>query len=380
MRSRVTLLVVCASSYAAFNLTLALVLLRQPSRAADLQVMYDWCSRWLRQGENLYASVASSADYPPNAIVTFSPVALIPPAALIPVWAAIGVFLIVAFAYVVVKTTAPRAAVALPVLLFLCWGGARMLLQFSSLSLTLAFAAILWVDSRSVLSGVLLGAALAKPQLAGPIALWMLLTRRWRPVVVAGAVVLIAFAIYLARAHAAPVSVLGGYAAILRDLYGDPSAFAGRTGLRRWVLALAGDSAPANAAWVAVALFALLVPCAAAVESRAAARSAAAVPAMFCLWSLLVWFHLGNNLALLMFPTFAFLLLVDDPETERQRHAAAALVQISLMLDLSVHLSPYASRLGPLDFLVIDADRFVVLGTFWYVAWLWRGLTADSSR
>jgi hypothetical protein len=107
-------------------------------------------------------------------------------------------------------------------------------------------------------------------------------------------------------------------------------------------------------------------------------QTEAAVPALFCLWSLLVWFHLGNNLVL-MFPAFVFLLLLDDPATAVPRYAVAAVMQIQLMLDVPVHLLGYANWLGPLDVLIIDADRILAVGVFFYVAALWYRLRAQES-
>lgn len=366
--------------YAAANLVLAVALTAQPQRSADLQLIYDWCSRWLRLGENLYATTSSSADYPPNAIVMLSPLALLTPSALVPLWAAATFTLTFVFAYVVVRVTAPRAtlpAAAWPVLLFLCWGGVRMLLQFTRLSVTLAYAAVWLADSNPLASGFLLGLALGKPHIAGPIALWMLFTKRGRPLAVACGVAALLAGVYVIRVHASPVEVVTGYWNIMRDLYGDPGAFVGRTSIRRWTVALAGQSPLADLMWIAGAGLLLLVPCRAALaDARSrASRASAAVPALFCLWSLLVWFHLGNNLVL-AFPAFAFLLLAGDPGTRVQRFGVAAMLQIALMLDAPVHLLSLAPRLGPFAFLVLDLDRFVVLTAFFYLAYA-RASTED---
>ena len=371
------------------NLVLALVLLRDPARAADLQIVYDWCSRWLRLGEDLYATLSSSTDYPPNAIATLSPLSLIPQSLLVPVWASITLALTFVFAFLVVRVTDPRATrdtAALPVLLFLCWGGVRMLLQFTRLTITLAYAAIRSADTAPVASGILLGLALAKPQIAGPIALWMLVTKRWRPLAVASVVVVLCAAVYMICAGASPAAVATGYLNILRDLYADPTALVGRTSIRRWAYVFAGDSVTADLMWAVAAAILLAIPCRAAIAQTRVGdqRAAAAVPALFCLWSLLVWFHLGNNFVL-MFPAFAFLLLVDDPETRGERMFVAAAMQLPLMLDVPVHLLGYVPRLGPFGFLVVDADRFVAIGAFFYLANLaarlnTRGLDVNATQ
>lgn len=176
-RAVLRIVAICAG----INLMLAVTLLTEPGRAADLHLIYGWCSRWLWLGEALYSS--HTTDYPPNAIVMYSPIALIPHGVLVPVWAAVTVTLTPRFAYLAVRVAVPRATPAMaifPALLMFGWGGARMLLQFTRLSLTLAYTAVLVADRWPMAAGVLLGIALSKPQIAGPIALWMLFTRRWR--------------------------------------------------------------------------------------------------------------------------------------------------------------------------------------------------------
>src|SRR5207253_10272900 len=116
--------------------------------------------------------------------------------------------------YFVVRTMSPRtrlSAAAMPVMLFLCCGGVRTLLQFSRFSLTLAFAAAVFADSRAVPSGICLGIALAKPHLSGPIRLWLAFTCRARTVAIAAGVVLVGFGSYCVRVGSDPLSVVVGY-------------------------------------------------------------------------------------------------------------------------------------------------------------------------
>ena len=106
-------------------------------------------------------------DYPPNAIVWLSPLALISGAAAVYLWAAVTLLATPAFAWIVVNVVAPRARMmdaAVSGLLFMAWGGVRMLLQFTRLSILLAFSAVWWADSRPLLSGLLLGIALINPR------------------------------------------------------------------------------------------------------------------------------------------------------------------------------------------------------------------------
>jgi hypothetical protein len=187
----------------------------------------------------------------------------------------------------------------------------------------------------------------------------------------------------MAHAATTPLAVVGGWLDIIQFLY-DPAApttLIGRTSIRRWALAIAGDTTAADIMWVGAAALLFSIPCGAAlVEARRRmVQTEAAVPALFCLWSLLVWFHLGNNLVL-MFPAFTFLLLLDDPPTALPRFTVAAVMQSLLMLDVPVHFPGYSDRLGPLDFLVLDADRILAIGVFFYLAALWYRLRARRSR
>ena len=94
---------------------------------------------------------------------------------------------------------------------------------------------------------------------------------------------------------------------------------------------------------------------------------------MFCLWSLLTIYHIGNNL-ILMFPAFAFLLLVDDAATLWWRVSLASAIQLAMMLDVPVHLASSVRDRGPVFLVVRDLDRLVVLVTFISVTILWRRL------
>ena len=63
---------------ASLNLVLGLALsFGQTARAGDLWTVYSWCHQWLYRGVSLYGPDGST-DYPPNAIVMYSPLAAIP--------------------------------------------------------------------------------------------------------------------------------------------------------------------------------------------------------------------------------------------------------------------------------------------------------------
>lgn len=381
MSARTSLL----AAYAAANLAVGIGLaLTQPSRADDVWIMYEWCRAWLLHGQQLYAGVDARTDYPPNAIVLFAPLALVPRQWVVPVWTAFTFVLTPLYAYVVIKSTSPRirvAAAVVPMLLFFSWGGVRTFLEFSRLSLTLGFLAVLGADSRPVASGMSLGLALAKPHIAGPILLWALVTRRARVAAIAVMVVAVGCAIYCLRAHVGPITVLNDYGRVLLGLYSGADGFVGRTSLRPWWIALAGDQKLGELLWGLGAGLLLLVPCAMAMRStdRPDVR-ASAVLALFCLWSLLTIYHIGNNLAVLMLPAFVFLLLVDDPVTQWWRMAAIVAIQAAMMLDVPVHLASWVPDHGLAFMLVRDFDRLVVCATFALVTWLWHRRRGAEAR
>ena len=213
---------------------------RRDARAAgsvassDLWIMYQWCGRWLA-GEGLYTAADTVTDYPPNAIVVLSPLALVPWPWLVPLWTALGLALAPLLGYLVVRAVwrgNPFGA-AVPMLLFLCWTSTRTLLQFSALSMTLAFLSLRLVDAHRLASGVALGLALFKPHIAGPIALWMVVTGRARVAIVASVrVVLAGWLAYDTRIGENPLTTLNGYRHVLGTLHAGPDGLLGPTRLR----------------------------------------------------------------------------------------------------------------------------------------------------
>jgi uncharacterized membrane protein YecN with MAPEG domain len=364
-----------ACGFAILNLAGGVALaLNQPSRRADLQTIHEWCSRWLLEGVRLYSIPNSTTDYPPHAIVFLSPIAMLPLEWVVHVVAALTLIATPILACLVVRATSPHArlsAAATPIFLFLCWGGVRTLLQFTRLSLTLTFAALMLAESRSTTSGMLLGLALVKPHIAGPVALWIAFRYRARAILVAAIVVASGVCVYCLRVGVDPSQVASSYVDVLVDVHGAEAGLQGRTSVRRWIFAAVDDPYRANTLWIAAAFVLLAIPCAmAAIERRRSSHAAAAVPAAFCLWSLLSFYHIGNNMILLL-PAFVFLWLADDPKTAIARRVLAALLQIELMIDIPVRLRDYAPAYGPGCAIIVDFDRFLVALTFVYVIALW---------
>jgi hypothetical protein len=382
--ARVAPVAAVAAAYAAVNLGTGVALaLTQQARAVDLLLVQGWCRAFLFDGQPLYFGAPAGVDYPPNAIVLFAPLALVPPGWLVPAWIAITLFLTPVLAYVVVRCVSrqlPLQIIAPAVLLFLCWGGVRTLLELSRLCLTLGCVAVLIADSRPLASGVCLGLALAKPHIAGPIWLWTAVTGRARVAMVAALVVAAGVAAFCVRVQASPVDIVAGWTHNVRLLYSGADTFIGRTSLRAWWHAFVPDVGMADALWLIAALALLAVPCrmARSDASNFGERPQAA-RALFCLWSLLTVFHLGNNL-ILMLPAFTVLLLSTDAATRRLRLTMAAIVQFAMMFDIPVHLRRFDPGNGVASVLIRDFDRIVVLMTFCFVAFVWRRQREDVGR
>lgn len=369
------LLAVAACVNLGAGVTLAL---RDPGRASDLWVMYDWCRAWLFGGQSLYTGLEASADYPPNAIVMLAPLALSPRAWLVPLWTAGALALTPVLPYLVLRCASrrDRAALAVPILLVLCWAATRTLLQFSLLSMTLACLSLLIVDSRWLAAGVALGLGLSKPHIAGPIALWMLVTGRIRPLVVAAAVIVALWAVYDARIGENPLTTAAGYRHVLGSEYAGPYGLVGKTSIRSWMRIVTADSGTADQLWLALSGLLLIgvFGLARRDPSRALDAGGLAVPSLFCLWSLLAIYHNGNNMILVL-PVFAFLWFLDDRRTSPSHWIPIVVLQAVLMFDVPARLSATAPGHGWGRMAVDHFDRVAVLATFACVSATWYRLT-----
>jgi hypothetical protein len=154
---------------ACLNLSAGLVIASWPERQTDLETIRWRGHQWLMLGSNIYSHSEDASDYPPHAVVTLSPLGLLPAAWAVPIWASANLGLAVAAPYLTlhaVRPAAPIAALVLPILMFLCWGGFRTLLQFNLLALVFGVLAMAVADRRPIWSGLCLGMALMKPQIA----------------------------------------------------------------------------------------------------------------------------------------------------------------------------------------------------------------------
>jgi Glycosyltransferase family 87 len=235
-------------------------------------------------------------------------------------------------------------------------------------------------DTRPILSGIALGLALFKPHIAGPFALWALVTRRFRVLAVAGVVVAAGFLVYAARVGDNPIETLGGYWPWLVEVYSGEHALTGRTSIRGLVAAATRSPAAVDAVWIVAALG--LLAAAALLAGRDRMRplrdGGLAIPALFCLWSLAAIYHNINNL-LLMLPAFTFLWFAAAGARPAHRWFQIACLQAVLMLDIPTRLAGAVPPGTLAAFLVDHFDRLLVLACFVDVTVLWLAVARRSS-
>ena len=174
--------------------------------------------------------------------------------------------------------------------------------------MTLACAALLVADTWPRTAGVALGLALLKPHIAGPVALWMPGDPPHPRAPRRDCRLAIGWGVYDARIAESPLTTAVGLWRVVRAEYGGAAGLVGHTSVRAFAQLMSADLVVADRIWLAWAALLLLAAGAVALRhrSRPLSEGGMAVPALFCLWSLLVTYHNGNNL-LLMLPAFAFL-------------------------------------------------------------------------
>jgi glycosyl transferase family 87 len=369
-------LLVFWAALAFLNLLAAVVLAEDPERAYDLDSMMRWGHAWLVDGLNVYQPTESVTDYPPNAIVLLSPLSLLPHSVAVPLWAAVNLVLALLAPYLAARfyrPFAPFRIILLPILMFLCWGGNRTLLQFTLVSLTLAMAALFFADRRPLMSGVCLGLALMKPQVAVPVLLWTLFTRRSRIACTAAGVVAIAFAIFCIRADAGPIEVVTRWIQILAEFHTDGSVFFGLSELRPLLMAMAPTGSNVDRVNGAIVIGLLAGICLAGFqEARIRTRLLYAAPPLAACWVLLAVRHLTYGFVVLL--PVLMVLTLSGTERSRLRIAMFWLLQLSLMFDIP-GLAYRAGLQGtPLyDGVLIHADRVLLIALFaGLVALAWK--------
>jgi hypothetical protein len=355
---------------AALNLAAAAVITSRPERQADLDTIQRWTGNWLLHGDDIYATHWDYPDYPPHAIALLSPLGVMSLEWAVRVWSLVNLPLLFVAPSLALRHVRPGLSAshaALPLLMLLCWSGSRTLLQFSLLALTFGLASTVLADRRPVWSGICLGLALMKPQVAVPFLVWAVIARRWNVIFGALGIIAAGFVVYCARAAANPVDVIGNYASILRYLYAGEVIMRGLSQLRPAFEITGATSSMVDAASTAAAviLFGWLCGVARA-EGALDDRMRLAAPPMVALWSLLTFYHLTYGF-LILFPLAAYLLLAECPDTRVFRRRLFWSLQLGMMFDVpgwSRRLVPLLSVPDRVDAVLGHFDRVLMLVLF----------------
>ena len=194
-------------------------------------------------------------------------------------------------------------------------------------------AALVFSDRRPVVSGLLLGLALMKPQVALPVFCWAMFTRRIRVTASSLAVVGAGFAVYCWWASADPLFVIGRYAGILARYHTGEALLTGISELRPFIRALVSDVSHVDAISGSIALGLFAGICVAwFLEGSARDRGLYAAPPLVACWSLLTFYHLTYGFVVLL--PVLMLLALDNAERSTPRRTLLWILQIGMMVDV----------------------------------------------
>jgi hypothetical protein len=325
------------AALATLNLSAGIIVSSQPHRLYDLETMIRWERYWLVDGANVYEPGRwGSVDYPPNAIVLLSPLGLLSLGAAHPLWILLNIAMVVLAPYCAARFFRPHdpfRVIVLPILMFLCWGGVRTLAQFTLIALAGSMTAIVVAGRQPIAGGVWLGLAMMKPQVAVPVFLWSLFTRRWSVVVTSIAVAAGLAGLFCWRSGAQPFWVAARYIEILAVHHTGEAILAGISELRPLIYGLVTDvsDVDAMAGWIALALLAAI--CIAGFQEGAVRKHVLyAAPPLVACWSLMTFYHLTYGFVILL-PVMMLLALNDAPRSTLRR-GLFWMLQLGMMFDI----------------------------------------------
>jgi hypothetical protein len=353
---------------ALLNLCAGVVISSQAHRLYDLESMMRWGRYWLIEGWNIYEPGRWGAvDYPPNAIVLLSPLALLPLGAAHLIWMLPNIAMAIVAPYFAARFFRPHdpfRVIALPILMFLCWGGVRTLTQFTMIALMCSMAAMVAADRRPIASGAWLGLAMMKPQVAVAVFLWNVFTRRWAVVLTSLALVAGLAAVFCLRAGAHPLWVAVRYGEILAIHHTREAILAGVSEFRPLIRQLVIDVSDVDAIASAIALGLLAGICVAGVQEGAARKHVLyAAPPLVACWSLMTFYHLTYGFVILL--PVLMLLALNDAKQSTLRKALLWMLQLGMMFDIP-GLSRRAGLAGTPLFanVLAHADRALIVVLF----------------
>jgi Glycosyltransferase family 87 len=368
---------------ALLNLAAGVVVSSQAHRLYDLESVMRWGHYWLVEGTNVYEPGRwGSVDYPPNAVVLLSPLGLLSLAAAHPIWLFMNLAMTILAPYYAARFFRPHdpfRVIALPILMFLCWGGVRTLTQFTLAALTCSMVAMAVSLRRPIAGGAWLGLALMKPQVAVPVFLWSVFTRRWSVALTALAVAGGLVAVFCLRSDAQPLWVAVNYIEILAVHHTGEAILAGISELRPLIRQLATETSDVDAMAGSIALGLIAGICVAGFqEGSVRKRVLYAAPPLVACWSLMTFYHLTYGFVILL-PVMMLLALNDAPRS-RLRVALFWLMQLGMMFDVP-GLSRRAGLIETLLFtnVLAHADRALMVILFvGLVALAWREVPEAS--
>lgn len=362
---------------ALLNLSAGVVVSSQGRRLYDLESMMRWGRYWLVEGVNVYEpGLWGSVDYPPNAIVLLSPLGLLSLEIAHPIWLLLNLGMAVLAPYFAARFMRPHdpfRVIMLPILFFLCWGGVRTVTQFTLIALMCSMVAMVVAARRPIAGGIWLGLAMLKPQVAVPVFLWSVFTRRWTVTLASLAVVAGLVAVFCLRSDAPPVSVATRYAGTLAVHHTGDAILTGISELRPLIRQVAGDRSDVDAIVVSIALGLIAGICVAGFQEGASRKRVLyTAPPLVACWSLMTFYHLTYGFVILL--PVLMLLALNDARRSTLRMSIFWLLQLGMMFDIP-GLSRRAGLAGtPLFANVLShADRALMIVLFvGLVALAWR--------
>lgn len=336
-----------------------------------------WGRYWLVDGANVYEpGVWGSVDYPPNAIVLLSPLGLMSLDMAHPIWLLSNLAMAALAPYFAARFMRPHdpfRVIVLPVLFFLCWGGVRTLTQFTLIALTCSMVAMGIAVRRPLAGGFWLGLAMLKPQVAVPVFLWSVFTRRWTVALTALAVVGALIGVFCVRSGAPPAWVATRYAETLAVHHTGEAILAGISELRPLIRQVVSDLSEVDAIAVSMALGLIAgIGVAGFQEGGIRRRVLYTAPSLVACWSLMTFYHLTYGFVILL--PVLMLLALNDARRSTLRTSLFWLLQLGMMFDIP-GLSRRAGLAGtPLFVNVLShADRALMISLFvGLVALAWR--------
>lgn len=360
----------------------------------DLHAVYSWVSAWLWQGVSPYSPPTDLVqatpwwtmqnNYAPYAIAFVSPLALIPARWVTLFWVVVNIPLAVAvllLSFRLFKPTAPLKHALVPGLIFLCWVGVRVGLSTGQLSLLMVFFGLLAVtiaDRRPAVGGILLGLSLIKPHVGIAFFGWMVVTRRFKPVLLSIGVLLLGACIYSVRLAQNPVIASQEYTKALRSQFGGESFAVGVFELRPVVHFLIPNFAVADILSLAISLVLAGVILLVAVSMRHADRRERDLLLLqLCsLWGLMAVFHNPYDSILMLPVVFGLYKTIEIGRSEKVRQTANRvlwIVQAALIIDVAGRWRTVSNWLQLSDYELLGAlsshfDRALILTLFVFIA------------